>query len=193
MLLRLGDTALLASRPDQAELAFGQVLEKGWSNARAQEGMARAARAGGDWAASEMYYRDLLSVLGIQLPGVSTPSGTGTGAPMRGPVVQTPGITDSLPSVLASLRTDSIRLAGVQSDAIGLPIARAYFSAGYFTQGVQTLAAYQTPDRPAYVDQDYLALAADLDKGGEAIAKRVGEIAAMTVRELTGDALERGA
>jgi hypothetical protein len=187
VLLKAGSAALSAREPEQAEAAFGHVLDSEPENVSALEGMARTVRAEGDSARSETYYKKLLTVLHLYEPTVEN---AGIAEGMGGSRwIRSPGLNESLPRILAGLRDDGIRFADVQSGGAGLQAARAYLSAGYFPQGLQALAAYQTPDRPAYADQDYLALAADLDKGGEAIAKRVGEIAAMTVRELTGDAL----
>jgi hypothetical protein len=185
VLLRLGDTALLAGDPGQAEAAFLHAADSEPPDPRALEGVARAARAKRDFARSAEYYRRLLTSLGAlgsrKVVEVRVGSAIGIG--------EAPGPDAQLPGILAHMSDDSIRLAAVPSGEVGLPIARAYFSAGYFSQGVQVLAAYQTSDRPAYADEDYMAIAADFDEASDAVARRVGTISDMPVRELAGDAL----
>ena len=177
-LLRIGDAALASGEPDQAEAAFRRILDSDPRDLRGLEGAARTARVQGDRSRSETYYRELLSLLGIYRPRPEASEAGGAAA-----------LNESLPGILASSRDDGVRLTSMQPSDVGLPIARAYLAAGRCAEGVEALLGYQTPDRPAYSDVDYLPIAADLDKGSEAIARRVATIAEMPVRELTGDAL----
>jgi tetratricopeptide (TPR) repeat protein len=185
VLLRLGDAALLAGDADQAEGAFLRAAGGGPPDPRALEGVARAARAKHDFARSVDYYGRLLTGLGVLRAPAMGPVAAG-GAPDGG---EAAGPEAQLPGILAHMPDDSVRLTAAPASGVELPIARAYFSAGYASLGVRALAAYQTPDRPPYADRDYLALAADLDKASDAIASRVGVITEMPTRELTGDAL----
>jgi len=184
VLLRMGDAALLAGQPDQAQAAFLQAAAAEPPDARALEGVARAARAQHNFARSEEYYRKLLIILrvltGMKVVEVRVGSAIAMGA--------APNADAQLPGILAHMPDDSIRLAASPED-VKLAVARAYFQAGISSRGVDHLLAYQTPDRPAYTDEDYLSLTADLDKAGDAVARRVGTIGDMPVRELAGDAL----
>jgi tetratricopeptide (TPR) repeat protein len=164
-LLQLGEAALSAKQPDEAEAVFSQAAEIEPPDPRAIEGMARAARAQGQRDRAERDYARLIGML----PALA-------GAPSW------------LPSLLASQRGEGIVLTS--SDAnLDRALGRIYLSNGYYPEGVKALLASQQPDSPAYNDQDYLAIASNLDQEGETVARRVGAIIAHPVAELKGDAL----
>jgi hypothetical protein len=164
-LLQLGEAALSAKQLDEAEAVFSQAADGEPPDPRAVEGMARAERALGQWDRAERDYARLVAML----PALA-------GAPSW------------LPSLLASQRGEGIILTA--SDAnLDRALGRAYLRNGYYPEGVEALLASQLPDSPAYGDQDYLAIASDLDKESETVARRVGAIIAHPIAELKGDAL----
>jgi len=166
LLVQLGDAALMAKRPEQAEAAFKQAASAQPPDPQAIEGLGRAARAQGQRDRAQGYYEQLMSTL----PALA-------GAPKW------------LPSLLATQRDDSVRLA-TSGPGLDLALGRIYLRNGHYPEGVQALLAYQTPDRPPYSDADYLAIASDLDNESETVARRVAAIITRPLAELTGDALD---
>jgi len=193
VLQRLGEAALLANDPGEAEAAFMKVADSDPTRLEALEGVARAARARGERARSQAYYERLLALMGLYRPAAAperAPGGQSEG-PLTPPGgEQDRGLNESLPGLLARRGDDSVRIAGTPPDRLGAAVARVYLSAGYFAEGVQALLAYQTEEAPPYPDADYLAIAAGLDQEGEGLGRRVGAVSALPVRELTGEALD---
>jgi hypothetical protein len=152
--LRLGDTALAAGRPEQAEAAFRGAAELAPEDPRVIEGLARASRARGQRAQAEDHYRELVARL--------------------------PALADApswLPGLLANRADDSVRLTAVAPDEVNRQLGWLYLRAGEYAAGVGALLSYHMEkDRPAYENSDYLVTALGLDEAADRIAGRVEAI-----------------
>jgi tetratricopeptide (TPR) repeat protein len=176
--LRAGDIALLAGSPEQADGIFRGLYDSDSSDLRPLEGMARAARAMGQFDRAVGYYSDLISKLLI--------------GPRSGIVVSTFQLTEPLGPLGTQLRADlaplarllagapddTIRLTSVPPDELGRPIGILYLKAGKFAEGVKVLLAYYSlprgkGERAAWSDADYLSLSAALDEGSRTVAHDV--------------------
>lgn len=165
--LRAGDIALLAGSPEQADGIFRGLYASDPSDLRALEGMARAARALGQFDRAVGYYADLIRQLAPVLPIRST----GLSGPPGG---ELPADLASLPRLLAGATDDTIRLTSVPPEELGRPIGMLYLKAGKFAEGVNALLAYYGKgERAAWSDADYLSLSAPLDEGSRTIAHDV--------------------
>ncbi len=151
--LRVAQLALLAEKPEQAEAAFAEVATTRPEDPAVLEGRARAARARGDIAQAEEYYRRLLA-----------------GFP------QLKGEPSYLATLLAN-QQEGPGLTGVPDAQLTLEVARVYFRAGEFAQGVRALYAYQQEaERPAYSDAEYAFLARGTDEEMTRLARQVEEV-----------------
>jgi len=154
--LSLGDAALQAGRPDQAEAAFLAAMDIDPVSAGAVEGLARAARARGQVGLAESHYRQLLTML---------PSLTAT--------------PDWLPALLANRSDDAVRLAELPPDEVNRQLGILYLAAGELTQGIRVLLVYhREPERMPYEAADYFPIAAGLDAESERIARAVQTVLA---------------
>jgi tetratricopeptide (TPR) repeat protein len=183
--LRAGDIALLAGSPDQADAIFHGLYARDAEDLQALEGMARAARAMGQFDRAVGYYSDLIRQLSRVLPRELRPN-----APPLGPLppswnpkfdslvpLELPADLAGLPRLLAGASDDTIRLTSIPPEDLGRPIGMLYLKAGKFAEGVNALLAYQSkPNRPPWSDADYLSLAAALDEGSRTIAHNVQSI-----------------
>jgi cytochrome c-type biogenesis protein CcmH/NrfG len=162
--VRAGDVALLAGNPQQADAIFRALYARNPSELRGLEGMARAARAMGQFDRAVGYYTDLIRQLAPVLPRTSTqvPGPPGT---------ELPADLAPLPRLLAGAPDDTIGLTSISPDDLGRPIGLLYLRAGKLAEAVNALLAYQNrPSRAPWSDADYPSLAAALDEGSRAVA-----------------------
>ena len=145
----VGELALAAGRYRQAETAFEGLLENDAGNPVAVEGLARALRGDGDAAGAKRQYARLIALM--------------------------PALHDEpslLAGALATLETDSVRLAEATPERLDAALARVYFQAGEGAEAVRVLHRYHAGgERPAYADAEYEGLAQGLDEEATAIAK----------------------
>lgn len=144
--LQLGNAALAAGRPAEAEAAFLQAAEGLGRDPRVVEGLALACKAQGKYERAEEYYQVLLTVL--------------------------PALAES-PPTLARLLANSdvpVHLSDVPADDIGRELGRFYLVEGYRAQGIAWLLSYhRQAGRPAYGDDEYLDLAASADEEAKVV------------------------
>jgi hypothetical protein len=190
--VRLGDAALLAGKPQEAEAAFRTAEQLRADDLRAIEGVARAARARGDFSRSETYYDKLLALL---IP----PSVHWTGADEAGPIISDASRTGpcaSFQTTLAHLTDDSLRLAETPPEELPFQLARICLRAERLSPAVATFAEYhRSAERRPYTDAEYLELSPALDRESEDIARRAQSIFAARALgqlndELTADQME---
>ncbi len=193
ILLRQGDVALLAGRAEQAEGAFLVAQGLAPQDPRPLEGLARAARARGQFDRSRDLYRQLLPLVGVDYREPSleervADSATGTGKVM----VQVPGRNEAVPGLLARASDDTVRLADTPEDELPRELGLLYLAAGEGTQGVSWLLSYhQTADRPAYTEAQYAVAAAGMDAEAEAVAREVQvALSARDLKEISDDEAE---
>jgi len=152
--LRVGQLALLAEKPEQAEAAFAEVATTRPEDPAVLEGRAQAARARGDIAQAEEYYRRLIA-----------------GFP------QLRGEPSYLATLLASQQEEGPGLTGGPTEQLQLEVARVYFRGAEFAQGVRALSAYhQGAERAAYSDAEYTSLARGTDEEMMRLARQVEEV-----------------
>jgi Tfp pilus assembly protein PilF len=168
LLLRQGDAALLANRPEEAEGAFRLAQGVDPLDLRALEGMARSARAQNQFDRSVSYYQELVA----HLPGLAEEP-------------------PALPRLLAGAGDDTVRLTMATPDELPRELGLLYLGAGQGAAGARQLLAYhQQPDRPPYTEDQYLAVSAGMDVEAEAVAREAQ--AALAERDL-GEASEEQA
>jgi tetratricopeptide (TPR) repeat protein len=187
--LRIGEVALLAGKPQQAEAAFLSAETLWPSDPRVVEGLARSARARGDFARSEVYYKRLLSMVGVD-SGFAREHAAGAPPEPGGlGVVDLAAESRSLASLLARQDDDTVRLAGIPPEAVGLQLSRLYFRAGDQAAGLRALFAYHAATgAPTYTAVDYSDVSPALDDESEAIVRRVQEMfAARVIGDLDDD------
>jgi len=174
VLLRLGDVSLRAGELERAEAAFLKAEELSPNDPQAIEGVARAARARGDYARSESYYERLLLLLdlgGVHWTGLQE----ATGRIVSGRSLA--GQCQSFPSKLARLSDDSIRLTRTAPETLQLQLARLCLRTGDIPASVAALATYHRgAQRPAYMDAEYLDVFPALDEESERIARSAQKI-----------------
>ncbi|MCJ7822299.1 MAG: tetratricopeptide repeat protein [Armatimonadetes bacterium] len=151
VLLRLGEVALRAGEPERAEAAFLKAEELSPDEPLAIEGVARSARARGDFARSESRYARLLPLVGVN---------------------DEAGRIETLPATLAHMPDDTIRFAGIPPDEVGLQFARVYLWMGDSPAALAALFSYDGGGvRRAYTDAEYEDVAPALDEHSEALAR----------------------
>ncbi len=191
VLLRLGEAALAAGAPERAEAAFLKAEELSPEEPRAIEGVARSARARGDFARAESYYARLLPLVGVDYRPMSDYLVEMAGIPWEGAGfkwVREPGRREALPATLAHLPDDTIRFAGIPPEEGELQLARLYLRVGDTAAGLAALLAYQEEgDRRAYTDAEYMEVFPALDELSEAIARGVQWVFAARTAEDLGD------
>jgi len=163
VLLRLGEVALTAGEVERAEAAFLKAEALSPEEPRAIEGVARSARARGDFARSESYYARLLPLVGVSYE---------------------PGRSETLPATLAHLPDDTIRLTGIPPEEIDLQLARIHLRIGDAPAALAALLAYQEEgDRRAYTDVEYTEIFPALDEHSEALARGAQRVFAARAAE----------
>jgi hypothetical protein len=164
--LRIGDVALMAGRPEQAEAAFRAAGELHGEEPGVIEGLARAARARGDFARAEEHYRRLVSAL----PALA-------------------GEPPWLPTMLAHLPGDPVQLTAAVPGEEHRYLGRMYLEAGRPAEGVRALLKYHSKaEGEPYGDEEYLAVAAALDEECHRVAERVGTVtAARRLGQISGE------
>jgi len=193
ILLQQGDVALLAGRAEQAEGAFLVAQGLAPQDPRPLEGLARAARARGEFDRSRDLYGQLLPLVGVDYREPSVQEGVADSA--TGPVMVTtpvPGRNESLPRLLAGARDDTVRLAGTPEEELPRELGLLYLAAGEVTQGVSWLLSYhEKADRPAYTEAQYAIAAAGMDAEAEAVAREVqAALSAGDLKEISDDEAE---
>ena len=170
-LLRSGDVALLAGEPEQAEAAFMGAGEIAPDDARAVEGVARSARARGDFERSERHYDRLLALLGLAAVG------EGYVGPSSGEIGREPGMIGaptshrSLAAILARRADDTVRLTDIPAEEVELQLARVYLRAGDMRAGVNALVRYHAGESRPCKDDEYLDVFPALDEQAEGIGR----------------------
>ena len=156
--LWVGDVALLAGRPEQAEAAFLAASAQQPTDVRALEGLARAARARQQSDRAQGLYNRLVGAL----PALA-------------------GEPAWLPGLLASRTGDELRLTGLAEGEIHRQLGQLYLEAGELAEGIRALQAYHAEvAQPTYPDECYPAVAAGLDAEADRIARRVQTVFAAT-------------
>jgi tetratricopeptide (TPR) repeat protein len=149
--VQLGNAALRAGRPAEAEAAFLNAAEDLGQDPRVVEGLALACKAQGKRDRTQEYYQVLVGLL----PALATS-----------------------PPTLPGLLTNSdvaVRLSDVPMDEIGRELGRLYLAEGYLPQGIGWLADYHRHGtRPPFGDAEYLDIAASLDQESGEIAQNAG-------------------
>lgn len=149
--LWVGDVALLAGRPEQAEAAFLAASAHQPSDVRALEGLARAARARQELGRAQELYSRLLGAM----PALA-------------------GEPAWLPGLLASRSGDDLRLTGLAEGETHRQLGQLYLEAGELEEGIRALQAYHAEAaQPTYADACYSAVAVGLDAEADRIARRV--------------------
>jgi len=162
--LQLGNAALRAGKPAEAEAAFLQAAEMLGRDPRVVEGLALACKAQGKRERTEEYYQVLAGLL--------------------------PALADS-PPTLAGLLAHSdvtVRLADVPQDEIGRELGPFYLANGYLAQGIAWLLSYhEGGPRPPYSDEEYLGIAPSLDEEAGALADEAQAALAAASANRSGD------
>jgi len=163
--LWLGDVALLAERPEQAEAAFLTAFAQQPTDIRALEGLARAARARQQpGRAQELYGR----LVGAMPALESEPTW--------------------LPGLLAFRTGDDLRLTGLAEGEVHRQLGQLYLEGGELGEGIRALQAYHAEAaQPTYPDECYLTIAAGLDAEADRIARRVQTVLGATAVGQAGD------
>ncbi|MFB3881988.1 MAG: tetratricopeptide repeat protein [Armatimonadota bacterium] len=146
--LQLGNAALEAGRPEEAEAAFLSAAEELGRDPQVVEGLALACKEQGKRDRAEEYYQVLIGLL--------------------------PALTESPPTLAGLLANSdvSVRLTDVPQDEIGRPLGEFYLENGYLAQGIAWLLAYQDGGtRPPYSDDEYLGIAPSLDEEASGLAE----------------------
>ncbi len=145
--LQLGNAALRAGKPVEAEGAFLQAAEDLGQDPRVVEGLALACKAQGKRDRAAEYYQVLVGLL--------------------------PALADAPPSLPAMLADSDItvRLSNVPAADIGRELGRLYLSQGELDRGVGWLLSYHEHGaRPPYGDAEYLDIARSLDEQSDRLA-----------------------
>ena len=163
--LLLGDVALLAGQPAQAEAAFraADALDPG--DPRVIEGLARVARDQRQFERAEQYYRLLVAAL--------------------------PGMEDApvwLPGALAGRKDDEVRLAALPPEEVRRKVAVLALGEGSVDDGVDLLLSYHSrSEAPAYRDEEYLEMLPALDGEAEDIGRSAYRVSAEQALGQIGD------
>jgi Tfp pilus assembly protein PilF len=145
--VQLGNAALRAGRPAEAEAAFLGAAEDLGQDPRVVEGLALACKAQGKRERAQEYYQVLVGLL----PALANSPPT-------------------LPGLLANSDV-TVQLSDVPPEEIGRELGRFYLAQGYLAQGVAWLLSYHRQGgRPPYDDAEYLDIAASLDEESSGIA-----------------------
>jgi len=168
--LRLGDVALTAGKPEEAEAAFLAAAALQPTSPPVIEGLARAARARREFDRAEEHYRALMASL--------------------------PQLQDAppwLPGLLAHTPDDTIRLAVIAPGEIKRQLGLLYLASGRLAEGVEALFTYHGQDgRPAYEEAEYLAIFPGLDEECEKIARQAQTVfAARALGQLDDEQADR--